>query len=395
LKVVVVGGGMAGMFTSYYLVKDGHSVLVIDKNVDQDRTSIYNAGFITPSFPASGIPMRRLLAAAIRPQGPLYFSLVEILRNLGWFEAGLRTGLSGFEEVLHTLGKKSLSLYEQFFSEENVEVDLAKGVLALFAHEGPAKEVADVVRGKFVEPKEVEEMGYIGFGGGALLDEYFVNPLKLYSELRRRLVELGVRFRLGEEARVKMNGKRAAGALIGTEFIDSDAVVITAGARSRAVCRELGYDPRILPARGLAIICETGGNKLVEHAAFFEDLGISLGQHNQNTFRMTSYFELVGFKQDFDPSRKKYLIDSVREHVKGSDKLKIAQEGVGFRPCAPDQLPVVGRVPGVENAWVASGNCREGVILAPVTGIMISKMISGQPPTDLPISSIDPGRFAK
>src|SRR5438876_10034634 len=98
MKVVAIGGGVAGMFTAYYLVKAGHSVVVVDKNTDQDRTSIYNAGFITPSFPASGIPLRRLLAAAFRPQGPLYFSLAEILRNPGWFESGLRNGLSGYEE---------------------------------------------------------------------------------------------------------------------------------------------------------------------------------------------------------------------------------------------------------------------------------------------------------
>jgi len=54
MKIVVIGGGVAGLFTSYYLTKNGHSVVVVDKDVDQDRTSIYNAGFITPSFPASG-----------------------------------------------------------------------------------------------------------------------------------------------------------------------------------------------------------------------------------------------------------------------------------------------------------------------------------------------------
>jgi D-amino-acid dehydrogenase len=395
LKIVIVGGGVAGLFTSYYLTKNGHSVVIVDKDVDLDRTSIYNAGFITPSFPASGIPMRRLVAAAIRPQGPLYFSLVQVLKNLGWFESGFRNGLSGFEDALHALGKRSLSLYDQFFAEEMVDVDLAKGVLALFGSEEDAKKVAGIVSGRFVEPKEIEEMGYSDFGGGALLEEFFVNPFKLYSELRRKVREIGVELRLGAEGNLKMDGAKAVGVVAGGETIGADAVVVSAGARTMGLCREIGYDPRILPARGLAMIYETGGTKIVEHAAFFEDLGISLGQHNKNTFRMTSYFEMVGFDSTFDAGRKEYIVESVRKHVKGFEKLKLVQEGVGFRPCTPDQLPVVGKVPRTENVWVASGNCREGVILAPVTGMLVSRMIANETPADLPISSIDPGRFLR
>ena len=394
MKVVVVGGGVAGMFSSYYLSKMGHAVTIVDKDVDRDRSSIFNAGFITPSFPSSGIGLGRILAAAFRPQGPLYFSLVQVLKNPGWFSAGLRNGLSGFEGVIHSLGMKSLSLYKEFFDKEGVDVDLVRGVLALFELEENGKKTADVVGCKFVGSKEIEEMGYRGFGGGALVDEFSVNPLKLYSELRRRLTEMGVTFRLGKEGNLKIEGKRAEGVLAGTDLISADAVVVAAGAGSRPVCRGAGYDPRILPARGLAMIYSTGGEEIVEHPAFFEDLGISLGQHNRETFRMTSYFELVGFKEGFAESRKEYIINSAREHITNFGRMKLVQEGVGFRPCAPDQLPVIGKIPGTDNVWIASGNCREGVILAPVTGTIVANMISDKESAGLPVNEISPGRFA-
>jgi len=143
------------------------------------------------------------------------------------------------------------------------------------------------------------------------------------------------------------------------------------------------------------MIFDTGGEKIIEHPAFFEDQGVSLAQHNQKTFRMTSYFELVGFRPNFAKSRRKYILDVAEKHLIHFQKLKPVGEGVGYRPCTPDQLPVVGRIPGLRNTWILSGNCREGVILAPITGHTIAAMISDNEVSDLPLGKIDPARFSK
>jgi len=78
--------------------------------------------------------------------------------------------------------------------------------------------------------------------------------------------------------------------------------------------------------------------------------------------------------------------------------VRIVEEGVGFRPCTPDQRPVIGVVPGYENAYIASGNCRLGVTLAPATASILRSMIVGTAPaskgSDFGRSSwYEPGRF--
>ena len=70
------------------------------------------------------------------------------------------------------------------------------------------------------------------------------------------------------------------------------------------------------------------------------------------------------------------MLDKFYRHVVKSDKAKIVEEGVGFRPCTPDQMPVIGLVPGYKNAYIASGNCRLGITLAPATARLLVSMLN-------------------
>ncbi len=89
------------MFTAYFLLKSGHDVIVIDKNRSAVPTSIYNAGSLSPAFvPAPRWRSYKLVSAAIRPQGPLYFSLREIIKNPKWFLDAYRAGPFSFKKEL-------------------------------------------------------------------------------------------------------------------------------------------------------------------------------------------------------------------------------------------------------------------------------------------------------
>src|SRR5712691_9144620 len=94
MKVAIIGAGINGMFCSYYLKRRGFDVALID-NATISRTSIYNAGLLTPSLVSSPFSGLASILSAYISGGPLYFSPGQIIKNAGWFWQAMRRGITG------------------------------------------------------------------------------------------------------------------------------------------------------------------------------------------------------------------------------------------------------------------------------------------------------------
>ena len=152
MRVVILGGGVTGLFTAYYFRKDSHEVTVIERDNVVKEASVYNAGLLTPSFaPTPQLGLGMLLSGTIIGRGALYFSLGQVLRNPSWYWTSLRKGLTGFEERTIKFGNASLELYHEFFKTENLDPDIILGVLGLYAKAEHAKSFAEKFGGRFWE----------------------------------------------------------------------------------------------------------------------------------------------------------------------------------------------------------------------------------------------------
>ena len=398
MKIVVLGGGVTGLFTSYLLRKDGHSVTLIDTPLDGSRTSAYNAGELTAScVPVPPISTANLLSPYFGRSGPVYVSPAVFMQNLRWFRIARGRLMTGFEDQIMQLAAKSLRMYKEFFAEVSVQVDKIEGITALFTDLDLAKRYAQNLNGEVVDQSEIRQLGYTGFAGGVrFLEELSIHPGKLCDELKRKLTEIGVQI-VFEKAQLNKHDGRIDCVKINGVREEADIYVVAAGAWSREIFVSLGYDPLILPARGFVMLFDTGGTRIVGGAGMIEESGISIIQHNANTLRITSFFEMVGFRQSFDESRKRWLLGQAKRHLVNFDKLNLnsVEQGLGFRPCTPDQFPVIGKVPGYENLIIASGNCRLGVTLAPVTGRIVRAIVNGEKPVEIDSKYIDPARFLR
>lgn len=402
MNIVIIGGGITGLFCAHYLMRDKHKVTVIEKSGTGSATSIYNAGLLTPSLaPTPRMGLGKILSTYLGREGPVYISPREVLANPRWFRIALRKGLRGYEDKIVEMGHASLKLYKEFFAEVGFRPDVVEGVVAVYSEEADARIAHASLGGKLLDEASVSQMGFRGFRGGVTFEEELsINPAKLYKSLWDAVFKRGsAELVVAENVRI-VAGERSGIAVVyvdGKKF-ECDAIALTAGSWSRELCKQLGYDPQILPARGLAVLFDTGGKEIVTTPALLEDYGIALAQHNETTLRVTGFFEIVGFRTGFSEARKKWLLDRFNKHVTKSDQVRIVEEGVGFRPCTPDQRPVIGLVPGYGNAYIASGNCRLGVTLAPATASILRSMIVGiAPPLKGPdfgrSSWYEPGRF--
>lgn len=377
-NIAIVGAGINGMFCAYYLLKSGNNVTIIDKNKD-GLTSKNNAGLLTPSLsPIPKVGNLDIIKAMTIGNGPLYISPYQIIKNSNWFiNAAKYVNKEYNMEKFVDLGMRSLELYREFLNKEKIDVDLINGVAALYKNEEEAKILSKKYNGKFINQKQINESGYQNFSGGILFDkEMSVNPVKLFDALRNKINESGGKIILGKEAELVLgqSGNAVSYIEVGGEKIKADKYVIASGSWSNALSKSVKYNPHIIPARGFAILFSTDNNKIVSMPSLLEDYGIAVAQHNKNLVRITSFFELVGTKNNLKEKRKKWLLSTIKSHLKEYDKMKIISINYGFRPCTPNNLPVIGKVN--ENVFVASGQCRLGVTLAPITGYIITQLIN-------------------
>ncbi|HVB95518.1 MAG TPA: FAD-binding oxidoreductase [Nitrososphaerales archaeon] len=246
MKFLVIGGGISGLFLSYYLLEAGSDVILADEGRGPVRTSAYNAGQLS-SRPSFTEIFARSDVVRISPS--------ERRRNRGWFGLARKQIPDRYEEIAAALSTRSLALYEAFFAREKAGVDLTEKVLELHSVLRTEERVREPGE-RFLTPKELSELGYVGFEGGWLMEEKSLHSGKLLDRLRSRISDMGGKFMEGE-ARLRSQGSRISCALVKGEEVLADAYVVAGGSWSRAVCKPLRYDPMVVPARGLVLFYRT------------------------------------------------------------------------------------------------------------------------------------------
>lgn len=383
MKFVVLGGGVSGLFASYYLLKAGHDVIVVDDGQGPVRTSAYNAGQL------SG---RSNFTAIFGDGSGVRISRAQRRSDPRWFNLARRQTRGRYERVCLELVGRSLALYQGILDEAPSDLDVMEEMLELHTAM-PKYSPTGVSGGRLLSPDEISSLGYAGFEGGWLLRERSLHPGRLIGYLHSRLSSLGGRYRRGR-ARLKPSGSKIAHAAVGDERIHADGYVVAGGSWSRAICRPLGYDPMVVPARGLVILCATRGARAVDCPATYSDEGVTVTQHDRETVRLTGFFELMGFNHSFSQARRDQLFKAVTSHLSRRPRLERGEVGVGFRPTTPDQLPSVGRIPKFENGYILTGSSRKGIVLAPELARLLSRVVlDPQAEVDWALAALDPGRF--
>lgn len=357
--VIVVGTGIVGAATARYVAEQGLKCLVLDRTGPAAEASGANAGFI------------------------------------GYAHA-LETGTVEFV-------KKSLALVFQLAEEEDLDL-VRDGYLLValtpeqLAHlrELHSRAFAAGLRSELVGPDELKalepELGD-GLAGGLLLsDAGHLDPVKTTLAFVRRAQLAGAEFRFGiEVTEILTERGRVTGVRTQDGFAEAGHVVLAAGAWSKQLAATCRLKIPVEPARGQML-----ATKPLPHFTRRVIRGpeVGLRQNQSGEVIVGSTVEFVGFNKDVDPATIETLLQKAARMVPRLAAASVGRTWAGLRPMTPDLLPVVGRAPGIEGLWLATGHSRTGMSYGPGTGLAIAQLIAGGR-SSLPIAAFRPERFAR
>ena len=415
LRVVVVGGGVVGVCCAYFLALRGAAVTVLEKDEVGRAASYGNAGLISPGHPPINRPGR--VGQALRSMGdrlsPLYMEPRWDPALARWLWAFRRFCTEDHVEHamagLAPLGLRTIDLFDELVEGEGLDCEYRRlGYLEVF-DTGPGlasghEEVEVVKRHGFAPEyldgpalRDREPLFGPGLKGGWYHEEgTVVEPYRFVLEMADRAVARGATIRPGiEVTEIRSEHGSVTGVRAATgEHIDADAVVMATGAYSPGLMASLGCPLPVQAAKGyhadrsladpdtptLSVPCLLG-----ERAVFCSPM--------EDHVRFAGTLEFSGLNLNLRRDRLEQLDAAARRYFTTTDLSAPVSEWCGLRPCTPDGLPVIGRVPGYEGAYVTTGHAMLGLTLGPITGSLVADLVIRGTPT-LEIDAFRPERFA-
>lgn len=433
-RVIIIGAGIVGLSTAWWLRGEGIEVTVLDREDPMTSASAGNAGLLSIGhYPINrpGVSWKGLRWMASR-RSPLYIRPTVDPRVLGWLWSFHRHCNAAWCErclaALCAFGFPALEAFERIIREESIDcdferdgwLDVALTVDGLRHAERDARAIerfgysAEVLTGAALRAKHPAFRDEVA---GAVLhrDSARIHPGRfltaLLAAVRRRgaLVRLDSavdrlltdhaadRSRSGSDDRVPRGDPRDTAFVRGVRLssgveFEADAVVVAAGAWSAPLVEPLGIKLPLIAARGYhlhfdSVPCmPSTGCVLGETKVAVTPMGSSL--------RLAGTLEIGPTGRPWMRERLQALVDGAARCIHGAESWTGASEWAGYRPCLPDGMPMVGGVPWVRGLEIATGHAMMGMTLGPLSGRIVCDRLLGRTPP-VPVDMLGAARFGR
>ncbi len=363
--VVIVGGGIVGCACAYELAKAGASVTLLEYGKTGMQATNAAAGMLAPIIEAHA--PGAMMQAGMRALRE-YRATAQEVEERCEFDVELR--LDGILKVA--------------FTQEHCDELIAR--FAWQRELGLPIEWLDAVMCRELEPRLSERV----LGGVFSAGEGSVSNQLLTLGLERAAITHGATIRqrtpvTGFDAR----GGRVAAVRSGDASFSCDAVVLAAGARSGQLAARLHAVLPVRPIRG-QMIALGGMSTPVRHVVWGPD-GYLVPRANGLVFAGATV-EDVGFRRRTTKAGVRAMRSMAIGLVPQLAAAKVHFDWAGLRPGSPDDLPMIGPLPGWANVVAAMGHYRNGILLGPLTGKLVARGILAGDWGDVP-PEFDPGRF--
>ncbi|QEH43077.1 FAD-binding oxidoreductase [Chitinophaga sp. XS-30] len=414
MKCIVIGGGIIGLSSAYFLQQSGWEVTVIDKGDFSNNCSYGNAGYVCPShFVPMATPgiVKQGLKWMLDPESPFYVKPRLSMDLVNWGLKFVRSANAAHVErsaiPLRDIAILSKRAYEAWFSQTGLDAGYEeKGLLDIFqlpqneAHAHHTVEKAqelgldavylDAAQVQAMEPQtELNIHGAVYFKCDAHL-----YPNKLMHSLLEYLHEKQVRFVPGETVTgFERQHGRISRVKTSKAVYDCDTVVIATGSWSREMAALLDVDLPMAAGRGYSVTYENAPYTL-NHPAILMEGRVAITPMDGNKIRFGGTMEITSLNAPPNMNRVKGILKTVQRYIPAYNIPMPPKEQIwfGYRPCSADGLPYIGRLRKTENCILATGHSMLGLSLGAGTGKLVCELANEQP-TSMDIKPFSPERF--
>jgi D-amino-acid dehydrogenase len=417
MKILVLGSGVIGVTTAYYLAEAGHEVEVVDRQSGPAlETSFANAGEVSPGYSSPwagpGIPLKAIKWLLMK-HGPLVVRpmldpamwnwLVRMLRNCTEARYALNKGrmvpiAEYSRDCLRDLRQATGITYDertqgtlQLFRKQS-QLDGTGGDIAVLKQFGVPYEVLDQAGCIAAEP------GLAGvrekFVGGLRLPGDETGDCQMFSE---RLAALaagrGVTFRFDTSiSRIEAEGGAVSGVVTSAGTLRADAYVLALGSYSPILLRPLGITLPVYPVKGYSITVPITDEASAPVSTVMDETYKVAITRLGNRIRAGGTAQISGYDLSLPASRRATLEHSVGDLFPRGGKLEDAKFWCGLRPMTPDGPPVIGAT-SVGKLYLNTGHGTLGWTMSCGSGRVLADIISGRKP-DIDAAPLGIGRYA-
>jgi glycine oxidase len=351
---LIVGGGVIGLSLAYELAGQGLRVRLIDAGQPGQEASWAGAGILPPACPSADDPLEQLAALS----NQLHAEWFEQLRESTQIDTGYRrTGAVYLAR--DSAAARQLESYAALAGARNIAAQRLSYDALL--HVEPNLRPTGALEAAYLVPDECQ-----------IRNPRHLKALLLACAARGVEITAGA---AAEDFEIRGDRVRAVRTNLGT--LPADCICVTTGAWTGSLARHLGVAPAIRPIRGQIVLLSLARpivSRIVNEGSRY------LVPRGDGRLLVGSTEEDVGFDRGTTAGAVAGLLQFALSLVPDLDQARVERSWAGLRPSTQDGLPYLGRVPGLENAFVAAGHFRGGIQLSTGTAKVMGQCIRGQQP---------------
>jgi D-amino-acid dehydrogenase len=397
-NVIVIGGGIIGLCSAYYLHKEGHQVTVIDQSNMDEGASYVNAGYLSPShiipLSAPGV-MKKGLKWMLNPSSPLYIKPRLDVDFLKWAWAFNKSCNAKHVErsipVIKDIAVLSQELYDAIKKDENFSFHYdKKGLLMLCQTEKTLEsevKIAKMANDVGLEAYEVtlQELKQLepnvsinAIGAVYFKCDYHTTPDEFMKEMKNFLKNAGVQLLINEKVKdLEVQNNNITKISTDKQHYKADEYVLAAGSWSSLLSKKLGIKLLLQAGKGYRI--NTTRNTGITIPAILTEAKVAVTPMNGFT-RFGGTMEIAGINSNINKVRVEAIANAATKYypdVKLTDDEK-SNVAFGLRPVSHDGLPFIGKSEKCNNLTIAAGHAMMGWSMATATGKLVEEIISNK-----------------